>query len=118
MRDFEQHKQLRQQQILNDLLKKLELPAKPNVTVDYDNLPPIGRSNPRIKALIEQSLRENRRRVRKSSHFESMMPQADYFPALYETDVDVSPQISYVMAQRPPLWLDEVRVYRQMPDPL
>lgn len=89
------------------------MPSKPNVTVDYDNLPPIGRSNPRIKALIEQSLRETqtKRRVRKHTSFYPA-PQADYFPALYETDVEASPQITYVLAQRPPLWLDEVGVCR------
>lgn len=38
---FEEFKQMKQEQILIDLLKKLELPSKPNVTVDYDNLPPV-----------------------------------------------------------------------------
>jgi hypothetical protein len=68
-RAFEEYKQARQEQILKDLLKKLELPSKPNVTVDYDSLRYIAPRNPRIQALIEQSRREkannDHRRVRK-----------------------------------------------------
>uniref|UniRef100_A0A915DPV3 TGF-beta family profile domain-containing protein n=1 Tax=Ditylenchus dipsaci TaxID=166011 RepID=A0A915DPV3_9BILA len=87
-RSFEEYKQIRQEQILNELLNKLELSAKPNVTVDYDNLPPIGRSNPKIKALIEQSLRENHKRVRKSTR-------------------KITPQMSYVVAGSPPDWFNQ-----------
>lgn len=100
-RVFEDYKQLRQQQILNELLKKLELPSKPNVTIDYDNLPPIGQNNSKVQALIEQTLRERRRRVKKSP-FQSPsenIPGVNYFPALYESNPEVVPQTSFVLAE-------------------
>lgn len=100
---FEEYKQLRQQQILSDLLKKLELSVKPNVTVDYDNLPPIGRSNPRVKALIEQTIREKKRSRRALAYTN----EGEYLPRLYETDYDVVPQFNFILAERAPWPLED-----------
>uniref|UniRef100_A0A1I8BN30 TGF_BETA_2 domain-containing protein n=1 Tax=Meloidogyne hapla TaxID=6305 RepID=A0A1I8BN30_MELHA len=116
---FEEYKRLRQEQILKDLLKKLELPAKPNVTVDYNSLKFIAPHNQRIQALIEQSRREHNqehRRVRKSiqqwrrrnSDEDGVLEDGvDYFPALYETEREQPLQTSYVMAERAPEWFDQ-----------
>jgi hypothetical protein len=95
---------MREQQILKDLLSKLDLIAKPNVTVDYDNLPPIGRANPKVKALIEQTIREKKRSKRSLRYGIS----GDYYPHLYETDFEATPQISYVMSERAPWPLEDV----------
>ncbi|KAI6177417.1 DAF-7 protein [Aphelenchoides bicaudatus] len=95
---FEEYKQMRQQQILLDLLTKLELTSKPNVTVDYDNLPPIGHRHPKVKALIEQTIREKKRARRSLSY----MNDGEYLPHLYETDSDKKPQFSFIMAERAP----------------
>jgi len=112
MSTFEDFKMLRQQQILNELLKKLQLQSKPNVTVNYDNLPLIGRNNPRIKALIDQTLRENgHRRVRKSAlrtHPEnSGREPADIFPSLYESNPEIPPEAVYIEGKPAPSWFDQ-----------
>nr|CAD2166863.1 unnamed protein product [Meloidogyne enterolobii] len=116
---FEEYKRLRQEQILKDLLKKLELPAKPNVTVDYNSLKFIAPHNQRIQALIEQSRREHNqehRRVRKSiqqwrrrnSDEDGVFEDGvDYFPALYETEREQPLQTSYVLAEGAPEWFDQ-----------
>ncbi|CAD5216555.1 unnamed protein product [Bursaphelenchus okinawaensis] len=96
MDKFDQYKMFRQNQILNDLLKKLELAAKPNVTIDYDNLPPIGRQNPRIRALIEQTIREKKRSKRSLPSLDMDMSH------LYETDSQTVPTSTFFVAEPAP----------------
>jgi hypothetical protein len=67
--------------ILKDLLKKMELPTIPNVTVDYNNLRFIAPNNQRIRALIEQSRREHNqehRRVRKVGYKIKYFKELDF----------------------------------------
>lgn len=46
--------------LTGDSVKKLGLPDKPsNVTVDYSKLEPIARQYPRVKALIDESVKES-----------------------------------------------------------
>lgn len=119
---FEDYKQLRQEQILKDLLNKLDLPAKPNVTVDYNNLRYIAPRNARIQALIDKSRMErqpnNQRRVRKSiqqwrrrnsgeSDGREESGDNEYYPSLYETQQEEPVETSYILAQRAPDWLAE-----------
>uniref|UniRef100_A0AC34QK03 TGF-beta family profile domain-containing protein n=1 Tax=Panagrolaimus sp. JU765 TaxID=591449 RepID=A0AC34QK03_9BILA len=92
-KQFEEYKALRQEQILDDLLFKLDLVAKPNVTVDYDNLPPLGRTSAKVKQLIDRTVME-RRRAKRSSNYITM--EEEYYPSLYETDSEPLPQISFV----------------------
>jgi hypothetical protein len=108
-RTFEDYKQLREQQILNELLKKLDLPAKPNITADLDSplIPMLGHNNSQVQALIEQTLRERRKqRVKKSvtsrkGGLEGTSGEGiNYFPALYETNPEVAQQTSYVLAEQ------------------
>lgn len=107
LRNFEEYKNLRQKQILTDLLKKLELPAKPNVTVDYDNLPPIGRQDQKIRQLVEDSLKESKRRIKRSSFYEFEEENRNgYDPSLYEADVAATPQTTFLPAQKPPAQYD------------
>lgn len=105
--NFEEYKNLRQKQILTDLLKKLELPAKPNVTVDYDNLPPIGRQDQKIRQLVEDSLKESKRRIKRSAFYEFEEDNRNgYDPSLYETDMAATPQTTFLTAQKPPAQYD------------
>lgn len=78
---------------MDDLLFKLDLVAKPNVTVDYDNLPPLGRTSAKVKQLIDRTVME-RRRAKRSSNYITM--EEEYYPSLYETDSEPLPQISFV----------------------
>lgn len=78
--------------------------SKPNVTIDYDNLPPLGLNNPRIKALVEQSKIDKKERFRRStrSFFESQTDEKPYYPSLYEQDMELAYQISYILSEPPP----------------
>ena len=89
---------MRQEQILDDLLAKLELVTKPNVTVDYKNLPPMGRYSSRVKQMVEKSVQEKKHRYRRDA-------SADYYPSLYETDAEVSTQISFIKSTPAPFYL-------------
>ena len=97
-KQFEEYKALRQEQILDDLLMKLDLVVKPNVTVDYDNLPPLNRANARVRQLVERSVME-RRRVKRGSNYISM--ENEYYPSLYEVDAEPTPQTSFIKSSTP-----------------
>lgn len=90
----------------------MALTHKPNISVDYDNLPPLALNNPRIRALIEQSKRDNQRRFRRSTRSvfneaESTNDQ-DYYPSLYEQDAEIAPEFTYILAETYPKDLDNV----------
>ncbi|KAI6226490.1 DAF-7 protein [Aphelenchoides fujianensis] len=102
---FEEYKQIRQQQILNDLLFKLELPAKPNNTADYEEYLPALRGHaayPDIKDMIEATIREKKRSKRALSLLEK-----DFLPYVYQPEMKAPPQMAYVMAERAPWPLED-----------
>lgn len=68
------------------------------------SLPPIGHRHPKVKALIEQTIREKKRARRSLSY----MNDGEYLPHLYETDSDKKPQFSFIMAERAPWPLQDV----------
>lgn len=75
---------------------KLDLTSKPNVTVDYDNLPPLNRASPKIKQLVEKSVIESRRRVKRERNSNYITTDNEYYPSLYEVDSDIIPQTSFI----------------------
>uniref|UniRef100_A0AC35FXJ9 Uncharacterized protein n=1 Tax=Panagrolaimus sp. PS1159 TaxID=55785 RepID=A0AC35FXJ9_9BILA len=101
-RQFEEFKMMRQEQILDDLLSKLELVSKPNVTVDYNNLPPVGRASPKVKQMIEKSIQEKKQRYRRGISSSPSFTEGEYYPSLYETDAEISTQISFIKSTPAP----------------
>ncbi|KAL3070895.1 hypothetical protein niasHS_017020 [Heterodera schachtii] len=114
---FSEVKKIRQEQILKDLLKKLDLSAKPNVTVDLTKLPPITHPDPRVQELFDRTLHATHRRVRKSAQLRKRMgfsvvaeeeEQPEYFPALYETEKEPTLQTNYIIAEELPDWFGQI----------
>jgi hypothetical protein len=106
-RQFEEFKMMRQEQILDDLLSKLELVSKPNVTVDYNNLPPVGRASPKVKQMIEKSIQEKKQRYRRGISSSPSFTEGEYYPSLYETDAEISTQISFIKSTPAPFNLQD-----------
>ncbi|KAI1726118.1 transforming growth factor beta like domain-containing protein [Ditylenchus destructor] len=108
MTTFEEYKDFRQKQILAELLKKLELPAKPNVTSIRE-----GREN------AHRRVRKSTRSMRQSDYGSDEDMEREYYPALYEVDPDVSPQTSYIIAEEAPSWYNqegEIAVFNFSPN--
>uniref|UniRef100_A0A914I7Y0 TGF-beta family profile domain-containing protein n=1 Tax=Globodera rostochiensis TaxID=31243 RepID=A0A914I7Y0_GLORO len=109
---FTEVKQIRQEQILKDLLKKLDLSSKPNITVDLTKLPPIAHSNPRVQAMLDHARHATHRRSaqpwKRMDRLGGEEEEPNYFPALYETEQEPMLQSSYIIAQPLPNWFGQV----------
>lgn len=35
----------------------------------------------------------------------------NYYPSLYQSDIQIMPEISYVVAEQPPIWFNQVYIF-------